>query len=870
MNKKKHQAITLFSLLTVIIAFFITPITTLAATVNYEKIADYVSTWHVKSLGGLHWTDDGVYMIKADNQPAFCIDHGTLLNGGSGFDPSELTIPEKEKLSLIAYYGYQLSPTTENYGITQNIIWETLGDELLTTNLPNYFNRKAEILAQVASHQTKPSFDNQTIALNVGDSLTLTDTNNSLAKYVNQVANTANLTIDKNGNTLKLTATATSKESGVVQYSIADESSVGQSFVYAKPGEQNFATFKLANAGSFSLNIKVNLNGNVRAKKVDKETGNPLANAKLKFEYNGTTKEFTTGNDGLATLTDIKAGTEIKITEVTAPNGYVNSGNLKTVIVKPNQTIDVVLNNQAQLGTAHLSKTGQVPVNITKATSDFGAIYTFVYDYKPLADVSYDIKATENITTPDGTIRVKAGETAATVTTDKNGTWQSPTLYLGKYEAIETKAPSGYIIDSTPIPFELTYAGQDVPLTSISLPTATNDFQKIKLQVFKDEESLIDWKDNQPILDTVKGNDKIFGLFTRDGYKLSDDLAIPKDGLLGVSTVKDGIAAFDLMIPNGKYYLKELDAGSNHDINDTEYEFDFKSVDNKAVFPIDVYQNRIEQGNQTLTKMVKTPILNKLHLNKFTIKKLNETATLKEKAGYDFAFDGNGKGAVFTLEDKDKTIIQTVTIDDQSLGTFENIPVGTYYLKEKSPSSDNFLLNHATIRIESTKQGIKAYDEKDNLIGESSTTNNQNPTIIIFELKNSLKKGTVELTKKDISTGDLLPDTGVQILDKDKKVIIEGRTDKKGTFAFKDLPKGTYYFKEYEAPTGYQIDETPIPFEIKEDREIIKCEMTDKKIQDEGRLPGTGETNHTIGLFVVGFFFIVGSLFFLLKKKCKK
>lgn len=73
-------------------------------------------------------------MIKADNQPAFCIDHGTLLNGGSGFNPSELTIPEKEELSLIAYYGYQLNPTIENYGIAQNIIWEISGDELLTTS----------------------------------------------------------------------------------------------------------------------------------------------------------------------------------------------------------------------------------------------------------------------------------------------------------------------------------------------------------------------------------------------------------------------------------------------------------------------------------------------------------------------------------------------------------------------------------------------------------------------------------------------------------------------------------------------------------------------------------------------------------------
>ena len=90
MNKKKRQAISLVGVLTVMIAFFITPITAFAATVNYEKIGNYVSTWHIASLGGQHWTDNGVHMIKVDNQSAFCIEHGVLLNGGSGFEPSEL------------------------------------------------------------------------------------------------------------------------------------------------------------------------------------------------------------------------------------------------------------------------------------------------------------------------------------------------------------------------------------------------------------------------------------------------------------------------------------------------------------------------------------------------------------------------------------------------------------------------------------------------------------------------------------------------------------------------------------------------------------------------------------------------------------
>lgn len=83
-----------------------------------------------------------VHRIKAEGEPAFCIEHGIILNDGSGFDPSELTIAEKNCLSLIAYYGYKTNPTSENYGITQNVIWESFSDQLLSTTFPTYQKSK--------------------------------------------------------------------------------------------------------------------------------------------------------------------------------------------------------------------------------------------------------------------------------------------------------------------------------------------------------------------------------------------------------------------------------------------------------------------------------------------------------------------------------------------------------------------------------------------------------------------------------------------------------------------------------------------------------------------------------------------------------
>lgn len=72
-----------------------------------------------------------------------------------------------------------------------------------------------------------------------------------------------------------------------------------------------------------NLNIKVNLNGNVKLKKVDEDTGQAVPNTKMKFEYDGQTKEIVTDTNGLAQIDGLKAGTKVKITEVTASYGEV-------------------------------------------------------------------------------------------------------------------------------------------------------------------------------------------------------------------------------------------------------------------------------------------------------------------------------------------------------------------------------------------------------------------------------------------------------------------------------------------------------------------------------------------------------------------
>ncbi|MDO5717238.1 MAG: SpaA isopeptide-forming pilin-related protein, partial [Tissierellia bacterium] len=230
------------------------------------------------------------------------------------------------------------------------------------------------------------------------------------------------------------------------------------------------------------------------------------------------------------------------------------------------------------------------------------------------------------------------------------------------------------------------------------------------------------------------------------------------------------------------------------------------------------------------------------------------------------------------------------------LATFTNLPVGTFYLKEKQSASEQYVLSPETYQIVSTLKGIQAYDSKGTSLSEilnkekkeenpnKPLTNENTPVekpqtyqepLLLLEIKNHLVKGIAELTKTDVSNGKELPDTGVRILDKDKKIILEGKTDHQGRFSFENLPRGVYYFQEYEAPTGYQIDETPIKFEIQEDGEVVKCNMTNEMIPSKketsvtGSLPQTGEVVSFAGI-ILGSLLLAGIAGYYLYNKKKK
>ena len=103
-------------------------------------------------------------------------------------------------------------------------------------------------------------------------------------------------------------------------------------------------------------------------------------------------------------------------------------------------------------------------------------------------------------------------------------------------------------------------------------------------------------------------------------------------------------------------------------------------------------------------------------------------------------------------------------------------------------------------------------------------------TVPEFEVSvsNSTWSVPVEITKKDVSTGELIPNCTFEILDENGTQIVTGVTDENGVAHF-NLGYGKYFYHEIAAPEIYEIDDTPYPFEITEEGVTFKAEMTDKK-----------------------------------------
>ena len=144
--------------------------------------------------------------------------------------------------------------------------------------------------------------------------------------------------------------------------------------------------------------------------------------------------------------------------------------------------------------------------------------------------------------------------------------------------------------------------------------------------------------------------------------------------------------------------------------------------------------------------------------------------------------------------------------------SFNDLYLGKYIVKE-TKTLDNYILDSKEYEVELTTD-----DNKTPIISKS------------LKLSNKLIKGSLEFTKTDLVSGEVIPNTVIEIYTENDECIFVGMTDLDGKIKIDNLSIGKYYILEKEPATGYVLTEEKVFFEIKENGEIVKAEMTNKPI----------------------------------------
>lgn len=514
------------------------------------------------------------------------------------------------------------------------------------------------------------------------------------------------------------------------------------------------------------------LKSRIKVIKVDSETGKTITVSGAGFKiyrpdgslvtYDSVYPEketldtFYTNEEGfLITPMSLPFGKGYSLVEVSAPYGYVVDGTSMTFdVTGEEEIIELTKANTAQKGHITIDKKGEVFASVTES----GGIYQPVYDLKGLSGAVFEIRAAEDIVTPDKTVRFAEGELVDTVTTDENGMAQSKELYLGKYIISEVTAPHGTVLNDEIYTAELSYAGQEVSLTSAS-QEAFNARQKVNVSLSKLMEENGDYG--------IEGNLSAvtFGLYAGENIIASDGTVIPADGLIEMFSVSaDGTAGVKTDLPFGSYYVKELSTDGRYILDETKYPFTFAYAGQE----IETVEISVNDGNT---------IENKIIYGSVRGRKVSDDG---QSLGGTVIGIFSADETVFTSE----TAIKTVTSADDGSFSFENVPYGSWLVREiESPVG--YLLSEEAFAVN---------------IGEVE----QKVEICIA---NTAVKGNIILTKVDAEYPENRLTGAVFEVYRDGELVGEMTEAEAGVYEMNDLKYGEYTVKETKAPDGFMLDE---------------------------------------------------------------
>lgn len=535
-----------------IVVVFMIGVISVDARVDKIYSAEKIDGMYIRKISdsGKEVTRHGGFIRRvSDNQFVYCVEPFVDLVNNHTYDIYDsnytaiLNITDEiwNRISLIAYYGYQYGNHTEDYWyyITQIMIWRTVypeGEFYFTdtlggdNNINKYAKEIAEIESLVNNHYLTPEFEE--IKVNQGDTKRFVDKNNVLSMY--EVIDNTNVVIE--GNELVING----ENIGIENIELRKNNDIyeEQPLVYSSDDSQKVLSAGYIEPVSCMINIEV-IGYTLKIIKVDALTGDALKMDGIKFNiYDANTNEFImevmTDDNGEIIIDNLSKGS-YKIKEIDnqeIPGYEINEKEIYFEITGEEEIITVEFPNNPVLGALKVLKVNE--------------------DGNSLAGVTFGLYQSD-------------GALVDIVVTDESGIALFENLQAGTYQLKELATIDGYLLDETVHEIELKLENNKLETVTIKL---VNYQPKGSLEIIKVDTN------NNPLPETE------FVLYDSNRKEIKK-----------AKTNSEGKIIVDNLLL-GKYYLEEITPADGYQLLDDIIEFEINN--NKEVITITVTNEKID------------------------------------------------------------------------------------------------------------------------------------------------------------------------------------------------------------------------------------------------------------------------------------
>ncbi|WP_367269894.1 SpaA isopeptide-forming pilin-related protein [uncultured Ruminococcus sp.] len=424
-----------------------------------------------------------------------------------------------------------------------------------------------------------------------------------------------------------------------------------------------------------------------------------------------------------------------------------------------------------------------------------------------------------------------------TLYTNSEGYLITPeTLPHGKdYSVVEVQAPYGYVLDSTPIYFDITAENttDENGVTTVKTEKK-NTPQKGTITVEKTGEIFSNVTAVGGGYTDENGNDIALPTIYQPEYSVSglagavfeiyadEDITTPdgtvrakKDELIATLKTNSKGTATSKQLYLGKYRVVEKTAPNgfvlNRNVN--HIELTYARQNEKVTNTSTSFTNDRQKTEINLTKILEQD-------EKFNIGNNDEILNVS----FGLYADEDLKAANGTVIPKDG-LLEIITCDEKGKATFTtDLPIGSYYVKEISTDS-HYILS----------------DKKYPVVFEYAGQDTAAVHILVNDgepIENEIIYGTIKGLKIDRETGENIAGALFGLFSTDetefteKTAILTAESNEGGIFEFTDVPYGEYIVRELKPAEGYLPNEENYQVTISENDEIIEITVENDKIPE--------------------------------------